>query len=169
MLPKGKTTLSKRLQAALPNCTYLTQDDFYFPRDRDHLPYIEELDSLNFDVISAIDVDKFLGTLGELVASNKFDYILLDGFLLYEDKRVYELCDKKFFLLLNKEECLRRRLGRNYVTEDKPHYFDKVVWLEFLNYKKKCQVSYDDIVYMDGSDTVENIFNSVFNDIKAAQ
>ena len=158
--------MSKRLQASLANCTYLTQDDFYFPRDRDHLAYIEDLDSLNFDVISAIDVDKFLATLTQLIESNKFDYILLDGFLLYEDKRVYDLCDKKYFLVLNKDECLRRRLSRNYKTEDKPNYFEKCVWVEFLNYKKKCQVSYDDIIYIDGSDTVENIYNSVLNEIR---
>lgn len=162
----GKTTLSKKLQKALKTSTYLTQDDFYFPRDSDHLEFIDELNSFNFDVINAIDMDKFHAELKNAIDSEKYEYIFLDGFILYEDEKLYNMLDKRYFLFLNKEECLRRRLSRNYKTIDTPNYFDKCVWPEFLKYKQKCTMIFENINYIDGSRSIEDIFNTVLNDLK---
>lgn len=162
----GKTTLSKRLQKEFKNSTYLTQDDFYHPRDSNHLTYIPELDSFNFDVISAIDTEKFLLKLTELIDSEKYEYIFLDGFILFEDERIYNLLDYKYFLLLDKDECLRRRANRNYKSIDTPNYFEECVWVEFLKYKEKCQQYYKDIIFLNGLDTPDSIFNRVKNQIQ---
>ena len=157
----GKTTLSKLLQKAFDHSTYLTQDDYYYPRDTKHYTYLPELDSFNFDVISVINMDKLYLELKKLVASEKYEYIFLDGFLLYEDERIYNMLDSKYFLVLNKEECLRRRSSRNYKSVDTPNYFEQCVWVEFLKYKQKCEQKYDDIIYLDGHESVESIFNLV--------
>lgn len=162
----GKTTLAKRLQQEFTTSTYLTQDDFYFPRDSHHLEYIPELKSFNFDVISAIDMNKFLNEIKMLIDLGKYEYIFVDGFLLFDDERLYNLADRKYFLYLNKEECLRRRLSRNYKSADTPNYFDKCVWPEFLKYKQRCKTMYDDIIYIDGSRSIEDIFLSVQKDIQ---
>ena len=55
----GKTTLCKRLLAELPNAYHFSQDDFYHERGSPHYTYIKELDSFNYDVISAIDMKRF--------------------------------------------------------------------------------------------------------------
>ncbi|CAF0971169.1 unnamed protein product [Brachionus calyciflorus] len=163
----GKTTLSKSLQKEFISSTFLTQDDYYFPRDSDHLEFISELNSFNFDVISAIDVDKFFYELIDIKNSGKYELIFLDGFLLFEDERVYKMLDKKYFLFLNKQECWLRRISRNYKTADTPNYFDKCVWPEYLKYKEKCDKKYDDIIYIDGSRSISDIFNFVSNEIKS--
>lgn len=162
----GKTTLSKKLIAEFKNCVYLQQDDFYYPRTEQYLDYIPELESFNFDVISAINMEKFHQEVRRLIDMNIYDYIILDGFILFEDKKLYNMLDRRYFLYLNKEDCLRRRISRNYKSIDTPNYFDRCVWPEFLKYKAKCEANYKDIVYINGSNSVDYIFNYVLNDIK---
>jgi nicotinamide/nicotinate riboside kinase len=162
----GKTTLSKKLSAHFKhNSIYLQQDDFYYPRNGKYLEFLDELDSFNFDVISAINMDMFHQELKRLIDLSQYEYILLDGFLLFEDRKLYHMLDKRYFLHLSKEECLRRRISRNYKTVDTPNYFDKCVWVEYLKYKQKCEMTYDQIVYLNGSNSPDEIFNFVLNDI----
>jgi len=71
--------LAKRLIAKYPNSYHLSQDDFYYPRDSDHFEYIPDLQSFNYDVISAIDMDKLHKKLEKLIKSGKYDYIILGG------------------------------------------------------------------------------------------
>ena len=165
----GKTTLSKRLQKEFKNSAYLSQDDFYHPRDSKHFTYLPELDSFNFDVITVINMDKFYQELKKLIVLEKYDYIFLDGFLLYEDEKIYNILDNRYFLLLDKEECLRRRLSRNYKTVDTPNYFEKCVWVEFLKYKQKCQIKYSEITYLNGHDLPDVIFNLVKSQLIAEE
>lgn len=125
-----------------------------------------ELDSYNFDTIKAIDMDGFHQELKRLIDSKIYDYIFLDGFLLYEDEKLNKLLDRKYFLHLNMDECWRRRQARNYCFADSFKYFNNCVWPEFLRYKQKCESKYDDIVYINGSDPIENVFGFVLNDLK---
>lgn len=161
----GKTTLSKKLLAKYDRSCYLQQDEFYYPRDTDHLEYINDLESFNFDVITAINMDKFRLTLAKLIESGTCDYIFLDGFLLFEDAQVYQMLDRRYFLHLEKEECLRRRVSRNYKSIDTPNYFDRCVWVEFLKYKQMCESKYIDIVYLNGAQSAESIFDLVCTDL----
>jgi uridine kinase len=144
----------------------LAQDDFYHPRDSQHLEYIPDLDSYNFDTIRAIDMERFHAELKRLVDSRAYDYIILDGFLLYDDEKLNKLLDRKYFLYLNADECWRRRQSRNYCLADSYKYFSACVWPEFLKYKQRCEQKYDDIIYISGSDPIESVFTAVLNDLK---
>ena len=155
--------MSNFLNKELKNAYHISQDDYYHPRDQ--LDYIEELESHNFDVISAINMDAFKNDILKLVKSEKYDFILIDGFLIYEDQELVDILDKKYFLLLDKDECIRRRNSRNYKTVDTPNYFEKCVWVAFSKYKQKCDMI-QDIIFIDGSDTAETIVNTVKSDLK---
>lgn len=176
----GKTTLSKKLLLNFPNSFYLSQDDFYFERPdfnnnvaggeaettaASHYKYIPELDSYNFDVIDCIDMDRFHKELNKLIKLAKYDYIFLDGILLYEDKRLCAMLHKRYFLDLDMETCKERRKNRNYIIPDTGNYFEKCCWQEFQNYKRRCQSNYSNLVYIDATDLPDNIFNFVRNDI----
>jgi len=50
----------------------LSQDDYYHPRDQNHLEFLPEFKSLNFDVITAINMDKLKNELYHLIESNKY-------------------------------------------------------------------------------------------------
>ena len=159
----GKTTLCSSLRNELSNAYHISQDDYYYPREQ--LEYLHELDSYNFDVISAINMQQFKQDILKLCKSEKYDYILIDGFLIYEDQELVDILDKKYFLLLDKEECLRRRNSRNYKTVDTPNYFEKCVWIEFSKYKQKCQ-NIEQIIFLEGSDPAQTIVNTVKSDLK---
>jgi uridine kinase len=162
----GKTTLTKKLYAEFaPHSYHFSQDDFYHPRDAQHLEYIEELDSFNFDVISAINMEKFRQELNKIRESGKYEYIFVEGFLIYDDEKLHSMLDKKYFLHVTKEECLRRRVNRNYKSLDTPNYFDKCVWPEFIKYKQRCEATYNDIVYINGSHSPSEVFMHVLNDL----
>ena len=149
-----------------PGAYYMSQDDFYHKRDSEHYEYIPEAESFNFDVITAIDMKKFHRKLEKIIKSGKYDLIFLDGILLFEDEKLNKMLDRKYFLDLDKEECYRRRQTRNYIIADTAKYFDRCVWNEFSKYKQKCQSTLKNVTYLNGSDTVDNIFNFVLSDIQ---
>ena len=121
----GKTTLAKKLIEEFPNSYHLSQDDFYHTRNDLHYDFIPEVNSYNFDVISAIDMNKFHKELNRLVRMSKYEFIFIDGILLLEDDRLNKILDKKYFLDLNKEECFRRRSTRQYVLPEQPNSLAK--------------------------------------------
>lgn len=160
--------MSTRLQKTFINSVLLAQDDFYYPRDSHHLEYIADLDSYNFDTIKAIDMDTFHVELRKLVDLAHYDFVFLDGFLLYEDDKLAKMLDRKYFLHLTKEECWHRRQNRNYCFADSRKYFDNCVWPEFLRYKQRCEVKHSDqIVFINGAEPADIVYDYVLNDLKS--
>ncbi|CAF1091493.1 unnamed protein product [Brachionus calyciflorus] len=160
----GKTTLAKRLQTQLSNSIVLEQDDFYI-RDENSLEYLEEAESYNFDVITAIDVKKMKNQLQSLIDSAKFEWILVEGCFIYDDSFLLEKMDRKYFLFIDKEESARRRKTRVYPTRDTQKYLEKCVWPEFTKYRERCERFYKDIIFIDASGTRDETFNKVYSDI----
>lgn len=48
---------------------------------------------------------------------------------------ISDLCQKKFFITLEREECFARREQRHYLPNDPVGYFDAWVWPMFLTNK----------------------------------
>ena len=161
----GKTTLCKNLLSELPNSVYLSQDEFYLERNSQNYEFIEEADSFNFDVITAIDMKKFHFNLSKLLCTEKYKYIFIDGILLYEDEKLVNMLDRKYFLDLDKEEAARRRKNRQYIMRETENYFEMCAWNEFLKYKQKCVQNLKNIIYLNGSLSQQEIFNYVINDL----
>ena len=108
---------------------------------------------------------QLISKLNKVIENNSYDYIFLDGIMLFQDARLSALLDKKFFLFLNKDECLRRRNSRKYKyeapEEARANYFEKCVWVEFLRYKKYVEDTYTDVVYVDGSKSIDDVYSRV--------
>ena len=102
----------------------------------------------------------------DLIETNKYEYIFVDGFLIFQDRVLADLFDKKYFLVLNKEESRQRRLNRTYKTIDSANYFDKCVWVEYVKYKQMCELNYEDIVYLDASCSTEQLSRLILNDLE---
>ena len=162
----GKSTLCKLLAKELNNSIHISQDDYYRERNVANLEYIPEVESFNFDVITAIDTDKLNEDIVALRDSEQYDFILVDGFLIYADEVLASRLDKKYFILLGKEESRRRRETRNYKSMDTPDYFDKCVWVEYMKYLQFCQKKYSDIVYMDGTNQIPDSVEFLLSDLK---
>ncbi|XP_059480290.1 nicotinamide riboside kinase 1 isoform X1 [Neocloeon triangulifer] len=99
-------------------------------------------------------VNSFQPTLQVPQVSHKI--LILDGFLVFNDRWTSDLCDLKFYLTLTKEQCLERRDMRNYDPPDVPGYFEACVWPEHVNMKKQAMELNPDLVVLDGYDRQEN-------------
>ncbi|XP_025907786.1 nicotinamide riboside kinase 1 [Nothoprocta perdicaria] len=179
----GKTTLAKKLQKILPNCSIICQDDFFKPESE------VETDQRGFklyDVLDALYMDEMVKCIRSWMNSPPYScvlteetqttcinpkntediYILIvEGFLLYNYEPLNELWDRRYFLTLPYEECKRRRSTRVYQPADTPGYFDGHVWPMYLKYKNELEENASNVVYLDGTKPQEELLSHVYNDI----
>ncbi|XP_031839833.1 nicotinamide riboside kinase [Nomia melanderi] len=174
----GKTSLINRLQKELKNSVIIHQDHYFLPIDDPRHIKIPELNHNNWEIITSLDMDKMRSDIFKLLESsphesnstetNDKNILILDGFLLFKCKVISNLCDKKYFLTLTRDQCWERRKDRRYDPPDVPGYFEKVVWPEYLKYVNELTKDKDlckTVTFIDGSKSKEEIFQTVFIDI----
>ncbi|XP_026463127.1 nicotinamide riboside kinase 1 [Ctenocephalides felis] len=166
----GKTTLAKSLYELLNNkkeynqieeCHLVHQDDYFRPIDYENHLWMPELKHINWDVMGALDMDRMVDDLKKIlknssnkssnpvvVETDKVNILIIEGFLILNHKEVRDICDLKFYLDLNKEQCYDRRKDRVYDPPDVPGYFDQAVWSGHL--RNKSEVLQYDVEFLDG-------------------
>ncbi|KAK9309170.1 hypothetical protein QLX08_001121 [Tetragonisca angustula] len=174
----GKTTLSDQLHKELKNSVVIHQDNYFLPQDDPRHVKINELNHFNWELITSMDMDKMHSDILQLIGSspNKDsssetvkNILILDGFLLFKCEVISNLCDRKYFITLTKEECWERRKGRVYDPPDVPGYFEKVTWPEYVKHRDELIKDNDfcnTITFIDGSKSKEEIFQMIFTEIK---
>ncbi|CAH0598143.1 unnamed protein product [Chrysodeixis includens] len=183
----GKTTLASRLRETLAPVAVLHQDKYFLPDDSPkHVP-VAGLSRRhnNYDILSALDMEAMLRDVRDTLAGNKpapdhsappearapaplqlpgKSFLILEGFTILNYEPIMELCDLRYYLTLEYNECLARRVFRLYDPPDVDGYFDKCVWPEHLKYK--AQLEKDSRVCMlDG--TRQDSYDVVMADIRA--
>lgn len=170
----GKTTLATSLNTAIDNSIVLNQDDYFLDKKDKRHTLISELNHVNYDIISSIDMEKMYNDIMKIIKSNndeddiKSRVLILDGFLLFDYQKITDICDLKYFLILDKDECIKRREQRVYDPPDVPGYFDIAVWPGYINYKKKIQDNKylnDLINYIDGTTNKDTIYQQTLQSI----
>lgn len=175
----GKTSVTTQLHEKLKNSIVLHQDNYFLPKDDPRHVLVKELNHFNWELITSMDMDKMYSDILQLIESfpnennsseiiNK-NILILDGFSLFKCKVISNLCDRKYFITLNKEKCWERRKERKYDPPDVPGYFEKVVWPEYLKHKDELMKDndlYNTITFIDGSKNKKEIFEIIFNEIK---
>ncbi|XP_028625941.1 nicotinamide riboside kinase 1 isoform X2 [Grammomys surdaster] len=148
----GKTTLAKNLQKHLPNCSVISQDDFFKPESEID---IDENGFLQYDVLEALNMEKMMSAVScwmenpgssegpaALESAQGVPILIIEGFLLFNyNTRVYE-------------------------PPDPPGYFDGHVWPMYLKHRQEMDSITWDIVYLDGTRSEEDLFSQVFEDVK---
>lgn len=175
----GKTSLTNRLHNELKNSVVIYQDNYFLPKNDPRHVKIDELNHLNWEVITSMDMNKMRSDVLQLIKSSPTEnsssetvnknILILDGFLLFKCKVISDLCDRKYFITLTKEECWERRKGRVYDPPDVPGYFEKIVWPEYLKHRDELMKDNDickTITFIDGLESKEEIFQLVFTEIK---
>ncbi|XP_073961072.1 nicotinamide riboside kinase 2 [Choristoneura fumiferana] len=154
----GKTTLANRLVRALTPAYVFHQDQYFFPDDSPHHVRCEGLpvQHNNYDILSALDMkamysDVLATMAGEdrshgksLERENKLEVrgkkiLIAEGFTVLNYKPFMELCDLRYYFILEYGECAVRRALRVYSPPDVPDYFDKCVWPEHLRYRAEME------------------------------
>ena len=137
----GKSTVARRIADALDNASiaFIDMDAYY--RNFTHLSP-EERKHVNWDHPDAFDLDLFVsqmsalsdgqtiekpvydfithGRRSETVRVQPADVIVIDGILLFVDRRVRELCDVKIYVDADADIRLIRRIERDLVARGRP-------------------------------------------------
>lgn len=93
--------------------------------------------------------------------------MILEGFLVLNDKYLAEICDLKFFFTLTRDQCWERRsVGTlSHMYPDPPGYFDQHVWPEYEKHKNEALKINSNLVLVDGSQDINDTFNKVVEKI----
>ncbi|XP_072453573.1 nicotinamide riboside kinase 1 isoform X2 [Notamacropus eugenii] len=171
----GKTTLAQKLQKQLPNCSVISQDDYFKPESEIK---VDENGFLQYDVLEALNMETLMSSVyswmknprdspesDDLEGAEEVPILIIEGFLLYTYKPLDPLWNRSYFLTIPYEECKRRRSTRVYEPPDPPGYFDNHVWPMYLKHRKEIEDIARNIVYLDGTKSEEDLFSWVYNDL----
>ncbi|KAM3937587.1 nicotinamide riboside kinase 1 [Leptodactylus fuscus] len=174
----GKTTLANRLLKILPNCSLISQD-CYFKAEADVAT--DERGFKQFDVLEALEMEAMMSDVLSWIKQHKgtkqpktlqekcetsVHFLIIEGFLLYHYKPLDEVFDYRYFLTVPYEECKKRRSTRVYDPPDPPGYFDGHVWPMYIKHKEEMDNLQKQIVFLDGTKPIEDIFCHVYSEIK---
>uniref|UniRef100_A0A8D0H784 Nicotinamide riboside kinase 1 n=1 Tax=Sphenodon punctatus TaxID=8508 RepID=A0A8D0H784_SPHPU len=162
----------------LPNCSIISQDDFFKPESEVD---IDDRGFLQYDVLDALYMEKMVSNIHSWMTNpvltgnsesmhdslngTEVHILIVEGFLLYNYEPLNEVWDIKYFLTIPYEECKKRRSSRVYKPADPPGYFDGHVWPMYLEHRREMEEKTSDIVYLDGTKSQEELFSQVHNDI----
>ncbi|XP_043831914.1 nicotinamide riboside kinase 1 isoform X4 [Dromiciops gliroides] len=145
----GKTTLAKKLQKQLPNCSVISQDDYFKPESEIK---IDENGFLQYDELEALNMETLMSAVHSWIknprnslksdgpeGAEEVPILIIEGFLLYNYKPLDTIWNRSYFLTIPYEECKRRRSTRVYEPPDPPGYFDKHVWPMYLKHRKEIE------------------------------
>lgn len=192
----GKTTTATKLNNILPKSKVFTQDDYYRDvTDPNHI-WISELNHINFDIVTSVDMERMHSDVLKYIEDNNFvpigskkrgvqkngfhlnrfnsdfyhkikkidiNILIVEGFSILNYKNWLHLFDLKYYFILDKEECYKRRIERVYEPPDCPGYFEKCAWPEHLKLKEEIHEMGKDVQYLEniGEDTIEKILADI--------
>ncbi len=129
----GKTTIAKKLYQSFSKDAVILSHDFYY-KPHDNLPF-EERCKVNYDHPDSLDTDLLVSHLDELkkghaIMHPTYDFsrhsrnaqwektesarlIIVEGILIFTDKRLCDLCDVKLFVDTDADVRFIRRLRRD--------------------------------------------------------
>lgn len=169
----GKSTVVKRIQKAHPSAVLIAQDNYY-----KSAPFInnKNITAFNFDHPDAFDMDLMLSNLNDLKNGRpcmmpQYDFvshsrlpemievkpqkiIIVDGLMVFYDKRIRDLLDLKLYVDTPADIRFIRRLKRDIAergrtVESVIEQYTKVVRPGHYNFIEPCK-EYADLIIPEG-------------------
>lgn len=168
----------------------INQDRYFYPRDSPKHVWIKEINFINRERLAAIDMDSMWSDIQSALAShsnektidnvqctaitngnnlselNRLNILIVEGFLIFSDNRINDLCDLKIFLELPYNVCLERRLKRvfKHVNPQPVKYFQEFIWPTYEKYLSEIQRP-EEIKFLSGESTPEQVFETAVESI----
>jgi uridine kinase len=130
----GKSTLASSLakQLGVSENLIVHQDKSWKPpRDR---PWSSRFNKPNMECPDSVDWGRLRGWVRERVEQAKsrhLKYVIVEGFLLFSDAEMRDMCHAKIFVTIPKREAFERRTRTKFVRKDE---FDELIWPSFVRY-----------------------------------
>lgn len=186
----GKTTLTTKLYDYLSDranahafdnyridqVLLIQQDKYFYPRDSAHHIWIKDINFINRELMSAVDGEQMWHDIETTVSQlkttaidvdancnlNGMCILLIEGFLIFNDDRISDLCNVRFHLTLTPEVCLKRRLQRTWkhVNPQPIKYFHEYVWPSYEKHRDSVKNA-NKIYYLNGEQPKERLFEDV--------
>uniref|UniRef100_A0A8C5VJC0 Nicotinamide riboside kinase 1 n=1 Tax=Microcebus murinus TaxID=30608 RepID=A0A8C5VJC0_MICMU len=148
----GKTTLAKNLQKHLPNCSVISQDDFFKPQSEIET---DKNGFLQYDVLEALNMEKMMSAISCCMENPRHSLVSTD----WGNAEETPILIIEGFLLFNYNT-------RVYNPPDPPGYLDGHVWPMYLKHRKEMEENVTwEIVYLDGTKSEDDLFSQVYEDI----
>lgn len=139
----------------------LHQDDYFLPEQCQE--DVELLDHKNWELITGLDMKRMCTDVenvlrrdvafqlpdGNLV-QNVINILIIEGFTIFHNPFILELCNLKVHMHLPFEKCLERRKRRSYDPPDVVGYFEMCVWPEYEKYFRERIKERKDIRLLNG-------------------
>lgn len=171
----GKSTVTSKLTKALTHCQSINQDAYFREPSDEHHVWVDLTATRrhqNWERLESVNWDSMGERIGQIVSqpvtSGRRGFLILDGHIILNYKPIAHICQAKFFVELDKKTVHSRRLQRNYIPADPEGYFDQCVWPMYLRNKEELK-SQKNITYIDGSQSIDYIFDLVYKKLKRYQ
>lgn len=188
----GKTTLTQFLDRHLNEaynhpalhkriaigCSHVINQDAYFlPTDDPRHVRLPELGHNNWEVLSALDGERMLADIRSCIGGSEnlfraseppaiVDVLLIEGFVIFNEPLVLNLCQLKFHMHLPYEKCFERRQRRTYDPPDVVGYFERCVWPMYMRNFEEYR-DRDDVVVLNGELATERTCEFVLKALAA--
>lgn len=175
----GKSSLTSRLSSSLPqlchttHCTTMSQDDYFREPGDPAVPHYSN-GMENWDCLAAIRMDKMVADVhkwksvqeaNRATDDSSYSLLLIEGFIIFNDRQLTQLFDKKYFIKLDYSTSAARRIHRTYDPPDPPGYFDAVAWPEYSRHLDQVQ-DQKDIDYIDGCQSLDSLHKTLLTDLQ---
>eukprot|EP01095_Lingulamoeba_sp_RSL-Kostka_P007951 TRINITY_DN2598_c0_g1_i1.p1 TRINITY_DN2598_c0_g1~~TRINITY_DN2598_c0_g1_i1.p1 ORF type:complete len:364 (+),score=65.01 TRINITY_DN2598_c0_g1_i1:35-1126(+) len=121
----GKSTLALNLSKNYENSIVINQDRYF------DVDYIKENCKYNWDLPEGIRHNEFIDHIKDLINEGTYDYIFVEGFMIYFDIGLASLFDCRFWFNSDLNTCSTRRLKTQRMTIQ---YYTDTVWPNHLSY-----------------------------------
>ncbi|XP_031625750.1 nicotinamide riboside kinase 1-like [Contarinia nasturtii] len=195
----GKTTVATRLHQYLSDpknadvfdgvhinkVLLIHQDKYFYARDSPHHKWIPEINFINREVLSALDMDKFaadvcttvqnlkvadefndISTISESIKEERkqINILIIEGFLIFNDERINQHCQLRIHLYLSYNVGLERRLKRNFKhINPKPEwYYEHYIWPMYHRYLNEVP-NKNNLICLNGELSFDEVFSQTYD------
>lgn len=187
---KGGHRMSGQFEGIVPELRFsigtvdlIHQDDYFYPENSAQHKRVEVLNHINWELISALDSKRMCGDIEQILSrdlsftneeaqdilmaeqNTVVNFLIIEGFILFEDHFINALCNIKFHMHLSYEKCFARRKQRVYTPPDVVGYYEMCVWPLYEKYFRDRIKDRKEIRLLNADLTPERCFNFVLNTI----
>lgn len=122
----------------------IKQDDYFHPKTSAQHTWISELNYINREVISALNMSKMFADVNDILGPSYqlhkkgekcvLNLLIIEGFLVFNYKDIRDICQIKIDIRLGYDECFRRRQNRKYNPPNPTGYFESILWPFYLKH-----------------------------------
>lgn len=166
----GKSTLATSLLSFLLNSAkdsaarrihqvrLIRQDDYFYKRDSPHHTWIPEMNYINREIMSALDMPRMISDIESIIhglccdqpTDGTVNILIIEGFLIFNQPKVLSLCDVRIEIQITQAVCRERRKLRTYNPPNPTDYFETFIWPFYEKHSADYRRHVTDLIVVNG-------------------